>query len=517
MRKKQGLFPRAYLFFVLLLTLLTAASILYVHSLLVTYEQAQPERLVEEAIAALTTRAEEGTLFPEGTLPAGGRWEAEISPQKEYAARLREDGVRYTPKAGLHAPDELVYSVKTASGFPLAEITLQSVGEPVTKLAVFTWQEWELKAVMPMLIPTTYTLTLPSDFAVTVNGLPLTVLDGISGTDGTVQYTLEGLYFRPVLRITNENGETAEYSFKGEKIVPVIYDYALTLPASLEIRLNGTVLPGEPTGTGHILYDIRMLTKPDITISDRFGNTVSYEGGNSLPLTYLTLETTDQYTVTVNGSPVPDTAVTARENAEYAAFSAYAANLPRLLTYDLAILQADADIAITDPDGNPVVWDKSAHTLDLTRPVGKETVPDSIAAEVDVLAIAEKWSLFVSNDLAGANNGFAEIAQYLIPSSYQYEIATAYANGTDIQFTSIHTLKDPPFTEETVTNFIRLTEDCFSVDVSFNKHMILYYGTEVVDPMNERLYFVKYDDPADTTDTPAWKLASMKELGGYAE
>ena len=34
----------------------------------------------------------------------------------------------------------------------------------------------------------------------------------------------------------------------------------------------------------------------------------------------------------------------------------------------------------------------------------------------------------------------------------------------------------------------------------------------VDDPMNDRFYFVRYDDTDNGLDDPAWKLASMKEI-----
>ena len=63
-----------------------------------------------------------------------------------------------------------------------------------------------------------------------------------------------------------------------------------------------------------------------------------------------------------------------------------------------------------------------------------------------------------------------------------------------------------------MTNFCWITDSCFSVDISFVKHMRLWYGTPVDDPMNDRFYFVWYDDTADGADNPAWKLVSMKEI-----
>jgi hypothetical protein len=83
-------------------------------------------------------------------------------------------------------------------------------------------------------------------------------------------------------------------------------------------------------------------------------------------------------------------------------------------------------------------------------------------------------------------------------------MAVKYASSVDITFTSSHVLNDPAFTEESVTNFKQITEDCFSVDISFVKHMILRNGLKVDDPMNDRFYFVNGRD--------GWKLAGMKEI-----
>ena len=55
-------------------------------------------------------------------------------------------------------------------------------------------------------------------------------------------------------------------------------------------------------------------------------------------------------------------------------------------------------------------------------------------------------------------------------------------------------------------------EYCFSVDISFVKHMRLYYGARVDDPMNDRFYFVRYDDTDNGVNDPTWKLAGMKEI-----
>lgn len=140
--------------------------------------------------------------------------------------------------------------------------------------------------------------------------------------------------------------------------------------------------------------------------------------------------------------------------------------------------------------------------------MGLDSVPAEVAAEVDVLNAAQQWSLFMS-----ADKPFAELAPYLLYNSYQYKMAKRYSTGIDITFTSDHTLLDPAFTENSVKNFVWLTDNCFSVDISFVKHMYLVKThAKVDDVMNDRFYFVKYDDTNDNIDNPTWKIASMKEI-----
>ena len=114
----------------------------------------------------------------------------------------------------------------------------------------------------------------------------------------------------------------------------------------------------------------------------------------------------------------------------------------------------------------------------------------------------------MSNDLK-----FSKLSGKLITGSYQYEVARKYATGIDITFISNHVLLDPAFTENSVTNFRWITDECFSVDISFVKHMRLTRTGQLVDDeVNDRFYFVKYDDTVNGVNDPTWKLASMKEI-----
>jgi hypothetical protein len=125
------------------------------------------------------------------------------------------------------------------------------------------------------------------------------------------------------------------------------------------------------------------------------------------------------------------------------------------------------------------------------------------------------YCLVMSEDYI--RNHFDDIKSYIVKDSYQYQVTKKYANSVDRRFFSSHTLLDPTFTDEKVSNFTWITENCFCVDISFVKHMALKSGRKVDDAMNDRFYFVKWDDSEDEIDNPTWKIVSMKEIVGNAE
>ena len=78
-----------------------------------------------------------------------------------------------------------------------------------------------------------------------------------------------------------------------------------------------------------------------------------------------------------------------------------------------------------------------------------------------------------------------------------------WAHGIDITFTSRHTLKNPTFTNEKLSNFVIYSDKAFSVDVTLEKNMTVK-GEDRVMKMNDRLSFVYYDG--------GWKLISMESI-----
>ena len=116
---------------------------------------------------------------------------------------------------------------------------------------------------------------------------------------------------------------------------------------------------------------------------------------------------------------------------------------------------------------------------------------------------AEKYSLFLTNDLTGSEHGFSQLRSYVIDGTDMYNVMYGWAHGIDITFTSRHTLKNPIFTNEKLSNFVIYSDKAFSVDVELEKNMTVK-GEDRVMKMNDRLSFVYYND--------SWKLISMESL-----
>ena len=99
--KKKGKFRYLYLLYLLTLVILSAAAVLYVTSLLKSYEAAQPEKKVSEAIEQLIRDCESGVLWSEimyDSLPIS-RYEAERSLKSDYAAMLSSRDLSVSKKA----------------------------------------------------------------------------------------------------------------------------------------------------------------------------------------------------------------------------------------------------------------------------------------------------------------------------------------------------------------------------------------------------------------------------------
>lgn len=518
--KKIGLFKYAYIAYVLVLAVLIALALGYVNSVLELYESEHPQRHLENATQLLIDEAENGSLWKKEGVPSmeSGIFEPGTAPKKDFVKKLKGD-VKYSPPKWIN-DSECTYNV-ISDGTAIAEIKLRKSGEAIQKLVIISIQKYELVSYTPL--SHTYTLELPddvilnSDITVNVNGVDLLTEHGVKNEDGNTVFTLENMYSTPKITVKDFAGNTADVRLPDTVDGKIEFDnsfYTLTLPEALSVSLNGEKLEGVLQDDGRLYYRIRLATKADVEITDYFGYTVKYNGASAIPLTYYTFMTGDGCNVKVDGNPVPDKCMEISANPEYKNFADLVTDLPKLPVYRIVILKDGVNITITDKNGNNVDYDKEIKVQDLTgisTGTKLDTVPTEVASEVNVLKVLEDWSLFMSCDL-----NFNSLSKHLIKNSYQYNVAWKYNNSIDRTFTSNHGLGNPPFEEESVTNFVWLTDNCFSVDIRFVKHMIVL-GQRLNDEMNERCYFVKYDDTNDGKDNPKWKLVGMKEIVNDAE
>lgn len=167
---------------------------------------------------------------------------------------------------------------------------------------------------------------------------------------------------------------------------------------------------------------------------------------------------------------------------------------------------------IIDENGNAINEKDIKYDSDIKEFTNIDDVKSEISNLPNILQIAKEWSLFLSNDLNGNKNGFYNISEYLIKNSYLYNYAYKWATSIDITFISKHTLKNPTFTNERLTNFIIYNDKAFSCDVYLEKNMRISNGNDLTDTMNEKMYFAYYDDTNDGVNNPLWKLVNMQSL-----
>ncbi len=499
--KNKYIFKWSYLAFVGVMLILIIASLMGMRGLLKNYEADQPEYQAKTAIEQLAEDAKDKDAFwDKYSLPEvdAGDFEKDVDIKTEFLNLFKKDDMSYAIKNGSYGEDEMRYMIRNGS-MDLAEVTLKAVGEPKTKLFVFTSRDWNIEKIEPVFAKNDYTIQLPDYFTLSANGINISKEEGTATDNGKIKYVIEGVYIEPTFAIADNNGNKVSYVVKNNKVLPEYYDYTLIVPHTLSVSINGESSEGTKRDDGLILHKLVFLEEPEVTVSDLYGNTVEYNG-KTLPLTYMTVIVPETYSVKCNDNDIPSKAVSKTDNPEFEFIVGLVDGLPKRCEYNVAILDSKAEISVTDENGDAVEFDKSQKVLDLTLSAPLENVPDSVANKVDVLKHAQNWSLFMSNDYS-----FANVSKLLLPNSKQYKVAKEYSTSVDRTFFSGHSLLDPAFTECEVKNFVWITDDCFSVDISFVKHMRLTRTGDLVDdPMNDRFYFVKHNNQ--------WLIAAMKEV-----
>ena len=282
----------------------------------------------------------------------------------------------------------------------------------------------------------------------------------------------------------------------------------IEMSSSLTLTIHGEKVEGTPSDKkGYTVYDFQRVTTPEIIVSDLAGETTVYDPSKHIMTYGYKVMIPSTYKLTANGKAVDSSSALRTETDDFRDIEAYCDTVPADLTYDMVFLSNDVKFDITDQNGKKLDYEIKNRCIQLEMQPTGAAVPEDIAAQVDVLEVAHKWSLFMTNDLIGQTNGYYKMEEHLIKDSYLAEKAFKWATGIDITFTSIHTLENPPFKNEVVTDYVRYSDKCFSCVIKFEKPMHLNSGQTVVDSMNSTFYFVNM---AEEGKTPDWKILSIR-------
>ncbi|MBE6902613.1 MAG: hypothetical protein E7478_09070 [Ruminococcaceae bacterium] len=520
MKKLSG-FKLAYIIFLGICILLSAVFLIYVHCVIKEYDRAQPERVVEQQMEWLTTHSADGTLGSELGFAelCSNRYENNDANRfaAAYADRIKGAELTYEFIASQSGDMKKAYSI-LADGEPVGTLSLSGQNNR-TSLFFFSMADWSADGFEPIIADTVYNLTVyrPAGTKVFINGVEPTDAERTEGSYDAPAYAVKGLLNEPEIEYMMADGSTVSYTTENNVVKPIVYNYQITVPAGLKVAMNGQQLSGEPAADGQMMYTIRDMTEPKVSFTDSCNNTYTFLGGNDVTFYPHKVTLPANYSLTINGidadsfctaqsTPHPDAAVMMDKAG---------VQLPDLKTYEFVLLLGDAEAVITDENGVQNTYTLTDSPLELTTLNGSDTIPEDIAAQIDVMETAKNWSRFMTDDLAGELHGLYTVYDFLIKDSDYYRFAYEWATGIDITFTSTHTIDS--FTNESISNFNQYNENCFSCEVYFEKNMSLYRGSTYVgartDVFHSIMYFVYTDDTPDNgIDDPHWAIAVMHDV-----
>jgi len=229
----------------------------------------------------------------------------------------------------------------------------------------------------------------------------------------------------------------------------------------------------------------------------------------------LDISVPNSYTVEVNGKKLTEADYAEPEQMAGLSELSKHVDLAYQANYLVKGLTDAPEVKITDKSGKPIECEvkgsKFAMAVESEKIADEATAKAKIKNYPNVQEIARQWSLYLSNDLQGAKNGFNTISEYLVEGTYLYKFAETWATSIDRQFTSAHGFAAEQFSDEKVCNFEIYSDKEFSCDVFLQKNMIVK-GQPLADKMRERVHFVYFDSTDDGNDNPTWKLVSMKAV-----
>lgn len=175
-------------------------------------------------------------------------------------------------------------------------------------------------------------------------------------------------------------------------------------------------------------------------------------------------------------------------------------NVPELVEYKVEGMLNEPKVTIYNNQGEIVMYNTDEQGNKCVDSFMTSAIDNELAAQI--LQNAKNYSNFFSRDIEGCRSSVEPIAYMFPEDSYYLELAENYRLN-DMWMYSAH--ETPVFSGETVSNYIVYTSELFSVDVYFEKNMILTAnGEKRTDITNTRFYYAKLNDK--------WVIVDMQSV-----
>ncbi len=288
--------------------------------------------------------------------------------------------------------------------------------------------------------------------------------------------------------------------------------FSFDFPSTVTLTSNGNVLEGRPSQTeGLVSYTVASLFAGDTVVTDSAGNTAPFNGQDQVSFTNITVKTLSTCRVFSGDNLIDPAKAKTEPIGEYEYIREYCPEVPDIATYQLCLIGDGTNVAIKDAEGVSVEYKMEGSFIDASSVKKEDSLPAGLSGDPDPLAMAEQWSLIMSDDLPGAWHGFYQLTPYLINDSYFYNVVWKWVTSVDITFMSGHYLQNPVFVNESVTEYVKYSENCFSCRIKFDKPMHLDNGNDYTDKIDSIFYFVYIDDTPDNgISDPHWAIADRR-------
>lgn len=498
----------AYIIYTAVLVVLCSVFLIYVANVISEYDTEQPERRMESEISRLKGCLAAGSVqdyMDVSSVYSKFYGKPEDEYIKDYSAFIKSSGeLGYSPAAGESVGLDRAYFL-TAGGKPFATVRVKGSNER-TKLFFFSMADWKVESVEPhpLWLGKELSLYIPEGVVCTVNG---TRIEGEpADTSGEAPlYKIKGLPADVEVAYTRPDGSSVGYNTVDGAIVPVVYDYLLTLPRDITVKLGGKTLHGEKNDKGDAVYDVQSMTEPDLRLYDVYGRESVFTPGKEVGIDRITVELPDNYKLAAGEHEYSPEGFTHTPNPDIAELEQYVSDigLRDIVTYTISAFGKDpVPVRITDNRGNTETFELSpAKRLSITGQSGESEIPAEILSQIDPMEFALAWSDFMTND-----ETFDNIKKYYKQGSRYYWNAYNWVHGIDHTFTSYH--NKPEYTDKATRDFVRYSENCFSARMKMRKSMLLHAtGATVYENIDLMVYFVR--------DGGKWIVAAQHDvLGG---